>query len=109
MNFMKLVSPAAVLPLIRGQIKKQLNKEVTEFDIYYFLNEDKIYFIIEGKKYLFLSDTLKNLIETQVKSKLKKEQVLDAVEINVSKDNKILAKIYLVESGRKFFITHNLN
>ncbi|MFA5297634.1 MAG: hypothetical protein WC389_05435 [Lutibacter sp.] len=114
MNLTSFINPGIAVDMIKKQIKKQLNKEIENFEIFYLAEKDKMYFIIEiepGKKenFLFPNDTIKALIEIQAKTSLKKNQQLTAVRMEVNKDNNIVAYIYLIENGEKLVLKNKIN
>ncbi len=108
MNFLSFINPSLGINLIKKEIKKQLNKEVENFDILFIAETEKIFFIIDNKKYPFPSDTLKSLIELQTKGKLEKGDKLNIVEIKIEGD-KINSFLYMERQGKKIKISHSIN
>lgn len=105
----KLINPVLGIHLIKKQIKKQLNKDIEDFQIIYYAETDKLIFVIDKLNYEFDSDIIKSVLKMQTKNVLQKSDKLTAVILDINKDEKIKAKIYLIQNGKKLIINHNMN
>lgn len=104
----QFIKPDLAVNIIRKQCEKQLKTEIKEFQIFFDVAKDTIYFIIHDEKYIFPSDSLKSVIKMQLKSKDIKFDC-NYVQINVSGENKLEAIIFFEKDGKKQFEKYNLN
>lgn len=102
-----LINQKLAINLVRGQLKKQFNREIPEFSIIYSSFNNIITFFIEGKSYKLENNAFKKLIEIEIKKNINPGQVLDFVIIDIDKDNNLTARLYYKENDKKLFVKLN--
>jgi len=58
MNLTSFINPGIAVDMIKKQIKKQLNKEIENFEIFYLAEKDKMY-LLGQYKYFTMCDKCK--------------------------------------------------
>lgn len=109
-NLFSMINPGLSINLVRNLVKKQLKKEVKNFDIAFLVEKNQVFFIIEGINYEFPDSNIKALVEKQAKTVLKEGDKLNVVILKVSETDKIEAEIYYQNKfSEKKKVIHKLN
>lgn len=99
------VNPKITFGLIRTQLEKQLKKKIDFYKILF--KDNKLYFIVDGKKYEYENTKLCFLLSENIKKELNENQIFDFIIINIGLDNQD-SQIYYTENNEKLFINQIL-
>jgi hypothetical protein len=102
------ISPKIGFAMIKRHYAKELNVKIKTFELLYRDKDNTLFFVINGEKYEYKSDTFKDLIKIQVeKSKKDIEGIVDFILVKDAEP--IELKLYYTDKNNsKRIITNTL-